>query len=89
MGDVSQSELDNYAIHVRLEEINNKLRTGNVVPPDGQRSVTFLFIGNSAHVVDHRLLLLNTTATVAVRTLVRSGTASVWKMSARASSTRQ
>ncbi|KAL1412863.1 hypothetical protein Q8F55_000612 [Vanrija albida] len=38
MGKVSQSELDNYAIHVRLEEINRKLRTGDVVPPDGQRS---------------------------------------------------
>ncbi|WVO12561.1 branchpoint-bridging protein [Cryptococcus depauperatus] len=38
MGNVSQVELDNYAIHVRLEEINRKLRTGEVVPPDGQRS---------------------------------------------------
>jgi splicing factor 1 len=37
MGKVSQTELDNYAIHVRLEEINRKLRTGDVVPPDGQR----------------------------------------------------
>lgn len=38
MGNVSQKELDNYAIHVRLEEINRKLRTGDVIPPDGQRS---------------------------------------------------
>lgn len=38
MGKVSASELDNYAIHVRLEEIARKLRTGDVVPPDGQRS---------------------------------------------------
>lgn len=37
MGNVSQHELDNYAIHVRLEEINRKLRTGDVVPRDGQR----------------------------------------------------
>ncbi|WWC88683.1 branchpoint-bridging protein [Kwoniella dendrophila CBS 6074] len=37
-GKVSQTELDNYAIHVRLEEINRKLRTGDVVPPEGQRS---------------------------------------------------
>ena len=36
-GKVSQAELDNYAIHVRLEEINRKLRTGDVVPPEGQR----------------------------------------------------
>lgn len=38
MGKVSASELDNYAIHVRLEEIARKLRTNDVVPPDGQRS---------------------------------------------------
>lgn len=38
MGKVSATELDNYAIHVRLEEIARKLRTGDVVPPDGQRS---------------------------------------------------
>ncbi|ODN81685.1 branchpoint-bridging protein [Cryptococcus amylolentus CBS 6039] len=38
MGNMSGSQLDNYAIHVRLEEINRKLRTGDVVPPDGQRS---------------------------------------------------
>lgn len=38
MGKVSTTELDSYAIHVRLEEIARKLRTGDVVPPDGQRS---------------------------------------------------
>ncbi|ORX40072.1 hypothetical protein BD324DRAFT_576531 [Kockovaella imperatae] len=37
-GKVSQTELDNYAIHVRLEEINRKLRTGDVVPPERERS---------------------------------------------------
>lgn len=37
-GNVSQTELDNYAIHVRLEEIGRKLRTGDVIPPPGQRS---------------------------------------------------
>lgn len=37
-GNVSQTELNNYAVHVRLEEINRKLRTGDVVPPEGQRS---------------------------------------------------
>lgn len=37
MGKVSQTELDNYAIHVRLEEISRKLRTDDVVPPEGQR----------------------------------------------------
>ena len=37
-GNVSQLELDNYAIHVRLEEIGRKLRANDVVPPPGQRS---------------------------------------------------
>ncbi|KAI5451242.1 hypothetical protein NCC49_001839 [Naganishia albida] len=37
-GNVSQSELDTYAVHVRLEEINKKLSTGDVVPPERMRS---------------------------------------------------
>jgi splicing factor 1 len=37
-GNVSQLELDNYAIHVRLEEIGRKLRSNDVVPPPSQRS---------------------------------------------------
>lgn len=35
---VSAQELDNYAIHVRLDEINKKLATGDVVPPERMRS---------------------------------------------------
>ena len=35
---VSQLELDQYAVRMRVEEINNKLRTGDIVPPDRQRS---------------------------------------------------
>lgn len=37
-GNVSASELDSYAVHVRLEEINRKLSTGDVVPPERMRS---------------------------------------------------
>ncbi|KAJ9118719.1 hypothetical protein QFC22_003940 [Naganishia vaughanmartiniae] len=37
-GNVSALELDNYAIHVRLEELNKKLSTGDVVPPERMRS---------------------------------------------------
>ncbi|KAE8229892.1 hypothetical protein CF326_g5123 [Tilletia indica] len=37
-GHVSQEELDKYAIQVRLEEIANKLRTGDFIPPDRERS---------------------------------------------------
>ncbi|KAL9935401.1 hypothetical protein V8E36_005749 [Tilletia maclaganii] len=35
---VTQEELDKYAIQVRLEEIANKLRTGDYIPPDRERS---------------------------------------------------
>jgi hypothetical protein len=36
---VSQAQLDNYAIHLRLEEINRKLRLNNYVPPEKERYV--------------------------------------------------
>ncbi|KAH9936048.1 hypothetical protein B0H21DRAFT_878702 [Amylocystis lapponica] len=35
---VSQAHLDNYAIHLRLEEINRKLRLNDYVPPERERS---------------------------------------------------
>ncbi|KAK0552132.1 hypothetical protein OC846_001803 [Tilletia horrida] len=35
---VSQGDLEKYAIQVRLEEIANKLRTGDFIPPDRERS---------------------------------------------------
>ncbi|THH29987.1 hypothetical protein EUX98_g4204 [Antrodiella citrinella] len=35
---VSQAHLDNYAIHLRLEEINRKLRLNDFVPPERERS---------------------------------------------------
>ena len=34
---VSQAQLDNYAIHLRLEEINRKLRLNDFVPPERER----------------------------------------------------
>ena len=37
-GNVSGQELDRYAIQVRLDEINRKLRTGDVIPPERERS---------------------------------------------------
>ncbi|WFD44739.1 hypothetical protein MPSI1_003410 [Malassezia psittaci] len=37
-GQVSAQELDRYAIQVRLDEINRKLRVGDVVPPERERS---------------------------------------------------
>lgn len=35
---MSVADLDRYAVSVRLDEISNKLRTGDVVPPDRERS---------------------------------------------------
>ena len=37
-GDVSGKDLENYATHVRLEEISRKLKSGDVVPPERERS---------------------------------------------------
>lgn len=34
---VSQAHLDNYAIHLRLEEINRKLRLNDFIPPERER----------------------------------------------------
>ena len=38
---VSQAQLDNYAIHLRLEEINRKLRLNDFIPPERERYVRF------------------------------------------------
>ncbi|KAL5526670.1 hypothetical protein ACEPAF_8395 [Sanghuangporus sanghuang] len=35
---VSQAQLDTYAIHLRLEEINRKLRLNDFIPPERERS---------------------------------------------------
>ncbi|KAG9088279.1 hypothetical protein FRC06_002113 [Ceratobasidium sp. 370] len=35
---VSQRELDNYAIQIRLDEINRKLQTNSFIPPERERS---------------------------------------------------
>ncbi|KAG8719422.1 hypothetical protein FRC08_002897 [Ceratobasidium sp. 394] len=35
---VSQRELDNYAIRIRLDEINRKLQTNSFIPPERERS---------------------------------------------------
>jgi len=35
---MTQTQIDNYLIHVRLEEINKKLRTGDIFPPEDRRS---------------------------------------------------
>jgi splicing factor 1 len=40
---VSQAQLDNYAIHLRLEEINRKLRLNDYIPPERERCALFLF----------------------------------------------
>ncbi|KAG9082532.1 hypothetical protein FS749_006790, partial [Ceratobasidium sp. UAMH 11750] len=35
---VSQRELDNYAVRIRLDEINRKLQTNSFIPPERERS---------------------------------------------------
>ena len=42
---VSQAQLDNYAIHLRLEEINRKLRLNDFIPPERERyCLSILFV---------------------------------------------
>lgn len=41
---VSQAQLDNYAIHLRLEEINRKLRLNDFIPPERERYVIFTLL---------------------------------------------
>jgi splicing factor 1 len=40
---VSQAQLDNYAIHLRLEEINRKLRLNDFIPPERERYAWFMY----------------------------------------------
>ncbi len=47
---VSQAQLDNYAIHLRLEEINRKLRMNDFIPPERER---FVIIKHSAYILIH------------------------------------
>jgi len=44
---VSQAQLDNYAIHLRLEEINRKLRLNDFIPPERERYVCFIIVVNA------------------------------------------
>lgn len=39
---VSQRELDNYAIQIRLDEINRKLQMNSFIPPERERLVVDL-----------------------------------------------
>ena len=44
---VSQAQLDNYAIHLRLEEINRKLRLNDFIPPERERYIRIYECVNS------------------------------------------
>lgn len=44
---VSQAQLDNYAIRIRLEEIDHKLKSNNFIPPERERYVNVCFSMNS------------------------------------------
>lgn len=43
---ISQAQLDNYAIQLRLEEINRKLRLNDYIPSERERYVSFYSRGN-------------------------------------------
>ena len=85
MANMTNEQLEAYTLHLRIEEISQKLRINDVVPADGDRYVLqALSIPFIAHhtVVDLRRRHHNMTTSVDVSTLANTAIASVWKMNA-------
>lgn len=84
MANMTSEQLEAYTLHLRIEEISQKLKIDDVVPADGDRyalrpplsdfQILIIFAGP-------HLLLLNTITSVAVSIHENSDIASVWKMS--------
>lgn len=48
-GNMTSEQLEAYTLHLRIEEISQKLRINDVVPADGDRSVTFCAAASQFH----------------------------------------
>ena len=78
---MTAEQLEAYTLHLRIEEISQKLRINDVVPAEGDRYVSFCPLMNQILTSLDRLRhLLNTTTLVDVSTHESSGTASALKM---------
>jgi hypothetical protein len=95
MANMTNEQLEAYTLHLRIEEISQKLRINDVVPADGDRYaarfnpplVLPLLIFWAS--VGHRLLLHSMTTLVAVSILVNTAIESASRMSATSSLRRQ
>lgn len=67
---MTSEQLEAYTLHLRIEEISQKLRIDDVVPADGDRSVEIdpptLPKLTLTHIPDRHLQRHNTTTSVAV-----------------------
>lgn len=80
---MTTEQLDAYTLHLRIEEITQKLKINDVVPADGDRYVnSFQQYTSILTFTDHLLLRRSTTTTVVVSIRVNFVIASASKMSA-------
>lgn len=85
MSNMTSEQLEAYTLHLRIEEISQKLRIDDVVPADGDRyvssnyqvSIVIILIISS----DRLRLLLSTITTADVSTRENTDTARSWKTS--------
>ena len=84
---MTTEQLDAYTLHLRIEEITQKLKINDVVPADGDRYVTITHCKISSMLTAPGLLrrLLSTTTSVAVSTPASSVIASASRTSATSS----
>jgi splicing factor 1 len=88
---MTSEQLEAYTLHLRIEEISQKLRINDVVPAEGDR-----YVCPSPNPISNLILTLpdhprhrrNTTTLVAVSTPESFGIANVWKTSDTSSSKR-
>ena len=82
LGNMTSEQLDAYTLHLRIEEISQKLRINDVVPADGDRytSLRIRTATVALTVLDLLRLHRSMTTLVAVSTLVNIATRRDWKM---------
>lgn len=90
LSNMTSEQLEAYTLHLRIEEISQKLRIDDVVPADGDRYVDietntrYSGINREMLTQNTDLLLLrpSTTTTVDVSTRANTDTENAWKMNA-------
>jgi len=79
---MTSEQLEAYTLHLRIQEISQKLKIDDVVPADGDRYVRVNpFTTSQLTQADLRLHHLNMIISVAVSILENTDIASAWRMS--------